>query len=218
MKILDVPQSGSIGGVTSSRNRFGQYRRNRAIPVNPNSSFQGTQRARLSAASAAWRALTSAQRAGWNDLASGFTRTNSLGETYNMTGHMCFVSCYANCAAAGVATLSDAPALATPSTPLTSAVTLTAAAFSIAYTVTPLPAGVRLFTYVSLQRSAGRSFENDFRLLAVSAAAAASPANVYAAYVARFGLPVVGNRVFIALRTFQTAFLSGPLITSAVVA
>lgn len=218
MKILDVPQSGSLAGVTSSRNRFGQYRRTRAIPVNPNSSFQGTQRARLAAASAAWRALTSAQRAGWNDLASGFTRTNSLGESYNMTGFMCFVSCYANCAAAGVSTLSDAPILATPSTPLTATVTLSAAAFSIAFTPTPLAAGIRMFTYVSLQRSAGRAFENDFRLLQVSAAAAASPINAYAAYVARFGVPVVGNRIFIALRTFQTAFLSGPLITSAVVA
>ena len=218
MKILDVPQSGSVAGVTSSRNRFGQYKRSRAIPVNPNTSFQGTQRARLSAASAAWRALTSAQRAGWNDLASGFTRTNSLGESYNMTGHMCFVSCYADCAAAGVSVLSDAPALATPSTPLTATITLTAAAFSIAFTATPLAAGVRMFTYVSLQRSAGRAFENDFRLLQVSAAAAASPINAYAAYVARFGVPVVGNRIFVALRTFQTAFLSGPLITSAVVA
>lgn len=218
MKILDVPQSGSVAGVTSSRNRFGQYRRSRSVPVNPNSSFQGTQRARLAAASAAWRALTNAQRAGWTDLANGFSRTNSLGQTYNMTGFMCFVSCYNNCAAAGVATLSDAPALATPSTPLTATVTLTAAAFSIAFTATPLAAGVRMFTYVSLQRSAGRSFENDFRLLQVSAAAAASPINAFAAYVARFGTPVVGNRIFIALRTFQTAFLSGPLLTSAVVA
>lgn len=218
MKILDVPQSGSVAGVTSSRNRFGQYRRSRAIPVNPSSSAQGVQRARLSAASAAWRALTSAQRAGWNDLAAGITRTNSLGQSYNMTGHMCFVSCYADCSAAGVAVLSDAPAVATPSTPLTATITLTAAAFSIAFTPTPLGAAVRMFTYVSLQRSAGRSFENDFRLLQVSAAAAASPINAYAAYVARFGVPVVGNRIFISLRTFQTAFLSGPLITSAVVA
>lgn len=135
-----------------------------------------------------------------------------------MTGFMCFVSCFNNCAAAGVTTLTDAPALVTPATPLTCVVTLTAAAFSLAYTVTPLAAGVRMFTYVSLQRSAGRAFEGDFRLLQVSAAAAASPVNAYAAYVARFGVPVVTNRIFVALRTFQTAFLSGPLITSAVVA
>lgn len=218
MKILDVPQSGSVAGVTSSRNRFGQYRRSRAIPVNPNTSFQGTQRGRFAAASAAWRALTALQRTGWNDLASGFTRTNSLGESYTMTGHECFVSCYCNCLAAGVATLSDAPALATPSTPVLGAVTLSAAAFTIAYTPTPIGANIKVFTYVSLQRSAGRSFENDFRLLQVSAANAASPVNAFSAYQTRFGTPVVGNRVFFALRTFQTAFLSGPIISSAVVA
>jgi hypothetical protein len=218
MKILDVPQSGSLAGTTSSRNRFGQYRRTRAIPVNPNSSPQGTQRARLAAAAATWRTLTSAQRAGWNDLANGFTRTNSLGETYNMTGFMCYVSCYNNCSAAGDAVLANAPALVTPAAPLTAVITLTTAVFSIAYTVTPLPAGSRMFTYVSLQRSAGRNFEGDFRLLQVSAAAAASPVNAYAAYVARFGIPVVTNRIFVALRVYGTAFLSGPLITSAVVA
>lgn len=218
MKILDIPQSGSLAGTTSSRNRFGQYRRSRAIPVNPNSAFQGTVRARLSANAATWRTLTAAQRAGWNDLANGFTRTNSLGATYNMTGFMCYCSCNNNQAAAGNAALADAPALVTPATPLTAVITLTAAAFSIAYTPTPLGAGARLFTYTSLQRSPGRAFEGDFRLLAQSAAAAASPANVYAAYVARFGVPVVGNRIFVQLRTYLGGFLSGPLTTSAVVA
>lgn len=218
MKILDVPQSGSIAGTTSSRNRFGQYRRTRAIPVNPNSSYQGAVRARLSVSAAAWRLLTAAQRAGWNDLANGVTRSNSLGQSYNMTGFMCYCSCNNNQAAAGNAALSDAPLIASPAPCLTAVITLTAAAFSIAYTATPLAAGARLFTYTSLQRSAGRAFEGDFRLLAVSAAAAASPANVYAAYVARFGVPIVGNRIFVQLRTYLGGFLSGPLTTSAVVA
>ena len=35
MKILDVPQSGSLGGQTSSHNRAGQYRRARRSPVQP---------------------------------------------------------------------------------------------------------------------------------------------------------------------------------------
>lgn len=151
-------------------------------------------------------------------MAAGFTRTNSLGATYNMTGFMCYCSCNNNQLAAGNAVLADAPALVTPSTLLTAVITLTAAAMSIAYTPTPLGAGARLFTYTSLQRSAGRSFEGDFRLLAVSAAAAASPANPYAAYVARFGVPIVGNRIFFAFRVYLGGFLSGPLTTSQVVA
>lgn len=218
MKILDIPQSGSVAGVTSSRNRFGQYRRTRAIPVNPNSTFQGTVRNRLSTQAQAWRSLTAAQRQGWNDLANGITRTNSLGSSYNMTGFMCFCSCNANLVAAGAAALSAAPAVTAPVGLLTATITLTAAAFSIAYTATPLAAGTYLFIYTSLQRSAGRAFENDFRLCAVTAAAAASPHNLLAAYTARFGVPVVGNRIFIRLKTMIGGFMSGPLDTSAVVA
>lgn len=218
MKFLDVPQSGSHDGVTMSRNRYGQYRRTRAIPVNPNSTQQGVTRARLGLYSAGWRALTDAQRAGWKDLALLMTRTDSLGQTYTLTGAQAYVSVNALNSAAGNAAVADAPALTTPIALLTAVITLTAAAFSIAYTTTPLAAGVRLFTFVSPQRSAGRSYESDFRLLAVSAAAAASPANVYAAYVAKFGLPVVGNRVFLKLQLYQAGFLGAPLDTSAVVA
>lgn len=218
MKILDVPQSGSLAGQTSSRNRFGQYRRSRSIPVNPNSSAQGAVRARLGNNSAGWRALTDAQRQGWNDLASGITRTNSLGQSYNMTGFMCYCSCNVNLQAAGSATIPDAPLIVTPGTLLTAVITLAAASMSIAYTGTPLAAGTFLFSYVSLQRSAGRNFENDYRLVAVSAAAAASPANILAAYTARFGVPVTGRRIFFAFRLMKGGFLGAPLLTSQVVA
>jgi len=218
MKILDIPQSGSVAGVTSSRNRFGQYRRSRAIPVNPNTGPQGTVRARLGNNAAGWRTITAAQRAGWIDLANAFTRTNSLGETYSMTGFQCYCLINNNNQAAGNAVVADCPALVTPGTLLTAVVTLTAAAFSVAYTTTPLAAGVRLFSYVSLQRSAGRNFEGDFRLLAVSAAAAASPAVLTTAYTTRFGVPIVGNRIFMAFRLYQTGWLGAPLTMSQVVA
>jgi hypothetical protein len=71
--------------------------------------------------------------------------------------------------------------------------------------------------YASPQRNAGRSFEGDLRLLFVSAAAAASPANVLAAYTARFGVPVTGNKVFLSLHVYLGGFRSGPLLTSQVV-
>lgn len=218
MKMLDVPQSGSVAGVTSSRNRNGQYRRTRATPVNPNSTAQGAVRNRLSVNSAAWRMLTSAQRSGWADLALSMTRTDSLGQSSTLTGFQAYVSVNNNNLAAGNAVVSDAPAIVTPVGLLTTTLTLTAAAVSLAYTTTPLAAGARLFTYCSPQRSAGRGYESDYRLLAVSAAAAASPANLLAAFTAKFGLPVVGNRVFWRCRTYTGGFLSGPLDFSQVVA
>jgi hypothetical protein len=218
MKILDVPRSGSYQGITSSRNRFGQYVRTRATPVNPATSAQGTVRARLSANSAAWRALTDTQREGWDSLGLMMTRTDSLGQTYTLTGFQAYCSVNNNLAAIGSATVSAAPALVTPSSILTAVITLTNAAFSIAYTPTPLPTGAHLLAFASPQRSAGRNFEADTRLVALGAAAGASPLSIFTAYQARFGTPVTGNKVFLALVVSVGGFESGPLLTSAVVA
>lgn len=217
MKILDVPRSGSYQGVTSSRNRFGQYVRTRAIPVNPASAQQGVVRARLALNAAAWRTLTDAQRAGWEDLALQMNRSDALGQSYTLNGFGAYCSVNNNNLAAGNAAVSDAPALVTPSNIVTATVTLTAAAFTVAYTATPLAAGARLFVYASPQRNAGRQFEADYRLIHVSAAAAASPADIESEYVARFGVPVVGNKVFLSIATYLGGFRSGMFTVNAVV-
>jgi hypothetical protein len=217
MKMLIEPRSGSYQGITSSRNRYGQYVRTRATPVNPNSDAQGDARGRLSANATAWRALTDLQRAGWESLGSQMTRTDALGQSYTLNGFGAFQSVNNNKLAAGDAVVSDAPALVSPDAVTVGAITLTAAAGTLAYTPTPLGAGIRLFVYASPQRSAGRSFEGDLRLVTVTAAAAASPANFFSAYSARFGTPVVGNKVFFAVHTYEGGFRSGPVAASAIV-
>ena len=145
-------------------------------------------------------------------------RTDSLGQSYTLTGFMAYCSVNNNLDAISSSAVSDAPELITPSALLTATLTLTSVAFSIAYTVTPLVAGAKLLVFASPQRSAGRAFEGDFRLTFTSAAAAASPANVLAAYTAKFGVPVVGNRIFVSLVVSVGGFQSGALVTSAVVA
>ena len=217
MKMLDVPQSGSIAGVTSSRNRFGQYKRTRATPVNPRSSAQGLVRARMSANAASWRTLTAAQRAGWNDLGLSMVRKDSLGQSYTLTGFQTYCSVNNNLVMCGQAVISAATGLVTPSALLTAAVTTTAGTLSVAYNPTPLPAATYLALFASPQRSAGRSFEGDFRMVGISAAAAVSPYNALTAYTAKFGAPVVGNRIFFSLVVVNGGFESGPLVTSTVV-
>lgn len=217
MKIHDVPRSGSYQGITSSRNRYGQYVRTRAVPVNPASAAQGVVRGRLSVNAAAWRDLTDEQRAGWEALALLMSRSDSLGQSYTLNGFGAYCSVNNNQLAAGNAVLSDAPAMVSPSTVATATITLTAAAHTVAYTATPLGAGQRLFVYASPQRSAGRSFESDYRLVHVSAAAAASPADIETAYNARFGVPVLGNRVNYSLHVYEGGFRSGPLLKTAIV-
>lgn len=218
MKYLGNPQSGSYQGLTASRNRFGQYIRTRATPVNPSSSFQVAVRARLATAAQDWRGLTATQRQGWADLGLSIVRTDTLGSSYNLTGFQAFVLVRSNLAAAGDAAISDAPAYVPPDPILTITPTLGAASISLAFTPTPLAAGERLFWSLSPQRSPGRAYEGDTRLINVTAAAAASPTSLLSAYQARFGTPVVGNRIFIVGQRYKGGFLSDPILTSALVA
>jgi hypothetical protein len=88
----------------------------------------------------------------------------------------------------------------------------------LAYTVTPLPAATRLFWYAGPQRTAGRSFEGDMRLINVTAAAAASPTNLLASYTARFGAPITGNRIFVSGVVYAAGIVSQPLLVSATIA
>jgi len=167
---------------------------------------------------AAWRALNDSQRAGWASLGGEISRTDALGQSYTFNGFMAYCSVNNNKLDAGDAAVPDAPAVVTPGDLLTATITLTSAAFSVAYTATPLATGVRLYIFVSPQQSAGRNFNGDYRLLTVTAAAAASPANILAAYTARFGVPVTGNRIFISLATYKGGFKGNPFNVSQVVA
>lgn len=218
MKFLDVPRSGSYQGVTSSRNRFGQYLRTRATPVNPSSSAQAAVRARLSASAAAWRDLTDEQRAGWVTLGESMQRTDSLGQYYTLDGFQAFVSVNNNLVAAGAARIDDAVLLVTPDSVTTLTVTADeVTGLSVAWTPTPLGAGQRLFIYASPGRSAGRNFENDTRLIFVSAAAATSPQDPSAAYTARFGALIAGQKIFVSAAVYDSGFLSFPIQATAIV-
>lgn len=218
MKLLNYPSSGSYQNLTFSRNRNGQYVRGRSIPVNPSTSFQQTVRTRMAINAAAWRGLTATQRQGWADLGLQITRTDSLGQTQTLDGFQAYCSVNNNLAAAGDPLLTDAPLYSVPTALASVTPTITSASFSLAYTATPAPAGARVFWYIGPQRTAGRSFEGDLRLVNVTAAAAASPTNVLASYQARFGNPVTGNRIFFAGVMHKGGFVSQPLLGNAVVA
>lgn len=218
MKILDVPQSGSIAGSTSSRNAFGQYRRTRAQPTNPATSFQQAVRSRMAGNAQNWRDLTSTQRYGWGTLGTQIVRSDSLGQSYTLSGFQAFCLVNNNLLAAGNAVVLDAPIHTPPDPIATVTPTVTSASFSIAFTPTPLGAGERIFVSASPQRSAGRGFEGDFRLIAVGAAASTSPLVIFSSYQGRFGSPVTGNRIFVSVQRFFGGFLSTPIITSNVVA
>lgn len=94
MKYLGDPRSGSQAGTTASRNRFGQYFRTRAIPVQPRTPKQTNNRAQLTIGSSAWRTLSDPGRTAWNDYATQILRSGSLGSSYTPTGASLFTGAF----------------------------------------------------------------------------------------------------------------------------
>lgn len=84
--------SGSQGGTTFARNRYGSYTRNRTKPVNPRSDRQNNIRAILASLKQSWlNDCSPAERTSWNLYASSVSWLNKLGDTIHLSGynHFC---------------------------------------------------------------------------------------------------------------------------------
>lgn len=107
--------SGSIGGVTASRNRGGAYFRGRAIPTNPNTPQQQAIRSAMSQLASLWAStLTQVQREGWDTYALNVLLPNALGDMINIGGVGMFMRSNISRISSGVAGLTrvdDAPTI-----------------------------------------------------------------------------------------------------------
>lgn len=84
--------SGSIGGQTHARNRFGAYIRARTKPVNPNSERQTAVRAIMAYLAEFWHdELDATERGLWDTYAAAITMKNRLGENIHLTGFNHFI-------------------------------------------------------------------------------------------------------------------------------
>lgn len=84
--------SGSIGGTTFARNRYGAYGRARTKPVNPNTQRQIDIRTIMADLTEEWHdTLSPANRLAWNDYAAAISMQNKLGQAIKLTGFNHFI-------------------------------------------------------------------------------------------------------------------------------
>lgn len=157
--------SGSVGGSTYSRNRYGMYIRNRSIPVQPNTDRQAAAKSRFSQASARWNEfLTQAQRTAWNLYGASVAMLNKLGDTIYLSGYSHYIR--SNCQQLQVlATVVDAgpTTFSLPNTDSNATVAISEATQLLTITFTAsLPwvdeDGAFLQAEISIPRIAGREF------------------------------------------------------------
>ena len=181
-------------------------------------------RGNLATLSANWRGLTAAQRLGWAAFGANLSRTDTLGQTYDLTGQQAYVSVNRNLNTYGAASIPDAPTYAPPASLLTLGLTAsgTVPAMSVTYTTTPLAANTKMAIFATRPVSAGINFmpRGAYKLVLVTAAAAASPANPKTGYEAIFGAlgaGTVGKKIFIRAVVISSTGLATPFGEASVI-
>ena len=217
MKILDVPQSGSVGARTSSRNSGGQYVRQRSMPTQPRTVSQVAARARLTSQSAAWRGLTDAQRAGWNAFAQSFTIVNTLGTAIHLTGAQCFIKVNTVNLINGDTVVDVPPALPSFIANTVTALTAVAATPLISLVGATPAGGTKYMVFASPQVSAGVSFQGNFRFIQTSTTFTTGVLSLQTAYAAKFGALIVGKKVFVKIVQSQAGMQDNGTLFSAIV-
>jgi hypothetical protein len=197
-----VAGSGKIGGHVASRNRAGAYFRTKVSPVNPQTSYQLTSRARLAGWSQSWRDLADDERQAWNAAVSAWAKTDVFGDIKNPTGFNLFVRLNTNAEIAGGGLSNFPPTPEGVSVAFATALTAAAGTPTLSLVATtPVPANTAYKVWATPGQSVGKKFvKSEYRLISVLAPAAASPFNILAAYTSRFGALVEGTRVFVKIQ------------------
>jgi len=197
---LVVDGRGKIGGHVASKNRAGAYLRTKVTPVNAQTSFQLAVRSRFTGFSQGWRALTAANRDAWNAAVADFAKTDVFGDLKNPTGFNLFQRLNNNLSIVGVAQIDTPPLPAAVGICTITAVAIAAGAGSLSATLSNIvPANTNCKIYATAPVSAGKSYVKSlYRLIAVLSAAEATPYNLAAEYIAKFGsVGLAGQKIFV---------------------
>ena len=188
-------KSGRTGGNVYQRNgRVREFK----VPALVRNTYTSFVRSVFATYSSAFRALTPEQILEWNSYVG--TSSDRFGRMIEVKGKQAFIRLNGNLANSNQSSITDPPVsgippLATLLAPPTIAVG--AAQFDLPYTVNPTGAFTEIFATACLSAGVSRPASSKFRMITVVDTTVASPADLYAAYVAKFGIPVAGSNIFV---------------------
>lgn len=193
-----VDGRGKINGSVASKNRSGAYVRTKVTPVNPQTVAQIAARNVLSNFSQAWSGLTQAQRDAWNASVGDFQTTDIFGDLRNPTGKNLYTRLNANLVSVGLPAISVPPLpSAVPAIGITS-VTIALGAGTYEAAFTGDDASVSYQVWATPGVSPGVSFvKSEYRQIGAVAGGGGSPYDFEADYLAKYGAPAVGTKVFV---------------------
>lgn len=202
-----VDARGKIGGHVASKNRSGNYFRTKTTPVNPRSVAQQAARALLTTFSQGFRGLSSAQRAAWNNAVALFAKSDIFGDLRNPSGANLYTKLNTNLGIVGIAPITSPPQSLEVATATLSSFLAAAGAGTMTCGLSAnVPAGSSLVIRATPPISPGVSFvTNKLRTITTKPAATASPINIAADYVAKYGsVGAAGQRIVLEVLFINT--------------
>ena len=216
MKVQDVPQLGKLGTTVTWKGRNGMLRRWKAIPKNPRTSDQLVIRANLASQATGYHQLTDEQQEAWIAAAAKVQTKASLGQSGPLTGCQLFTKI--NCAllAIGEAAVSVPPAKPALTVLPIDELEITNTAGVIAlklHTTDSPPEGTMLRACAPVNSGVRRG--SNYRLVGTLNSPSNGYVDITSAYTTRFGVPAVGQRVFVSVNANVDGYQGVPQVFSA---
>lgn len=210
--------SGSVAGLTYSRNRGGNYVRARQTPTNPATPAQQLVRTVFAGLVSEWGSLTVAERQAWTDYGANTPTTDSLGQTLVLTGQQEYLASNTPRLRASLSRIDAAPVIYDRGVPvigLTAERNVAETDLTVVATfAAPLPAAATLLMQDGPLQNAGVNFfAGPFQFIQGDSVLATFSTHTMTIPAASFpaGLPPAGSNLPLRARlTYDDARLSTP--------
>lgn len=192
---------GKLGGHVLSKNRAGSYIRTKVTPVNGRTQAQMRVRAIFAGITSAWSQLSKTQIAAWNAAVDEWQRTDIFGDLVKPTGKNLHQRLNQNAQLANFAPLLVPPIKQDlPENQITKA-TINITGGQIVFTGLPLAGTGKVIQSGTPAVSRGTTFvKNRLRIFQTRIITGMAQTDSYDAYVLKFGVPEVGDKIFLAVQ------------------
>ena len=198
MKILDIPQIGKRGRIISYQHNGVQCQRVCVPPHDPHSVLQTARRETMQRASRLWHTLSPKQYSGWRRTAEGLHTRPVLGQSGPLSPYNLFCKLNCNLAAIGQPMVLDAPERPLFEDNPVAQFTITNTNGDLALQLVMLGQPTQtVVVWAAQARSAGASYVDHFVILGVLPAPVLGLSDITPLYLAHWGKPPVGARIFI---------------------
>ncbi len=199
MKTIATPRANKIGNMVAYASPYGQCYRTLSVPRNPNSPAQARVRAFFGWSSRAWGLkLTDLQRQRWTAVARQVPSRPTLGQYGPLSGQRLWVKINNTLRCVGKPPVDDPPEPAVFGPNPVSGLSIVAeqgGGFRLLLNVGPVSEDIMV--YGQAPCSAGRMKPRRVCYLGLLEAATNGQCDITSLYVARFGQPSPGSKVFI---------------------